>query len=115
VHRQSLSIFLVAPEDFEFGDDWEEEMTFLGSERITLVSENAVAATIPVNTNRLVIFPEPDIETEIRFAINAVASAVSPGKVPLLDPILLTISNLNSLSFWGTTGDFVGVQYFNQI
>jgi hypothetical protein len=89
-------------------------MTFLGSQRIALATGTPVAATIPVNTNRLVIFPEPD-ENEIRFEVNAVASAVSPGKVPLLDPILLTINNLNSLSFWGITGDYVGVQYYNQV
>jgi hypothetical protein len=113
VFTEISSTFLEAPDSTAFGDEWEEEMSYLGSQRIALVTDTPVAATIPLNANRLVIFPEPD-ENEIRFAINAAASAVSPGKVPLLDPILLTISNLNSLSFWGISGDYVGIQYYNQ-
>jgi hypothetical protein len=86
-------------------------MGLLSQERITLSTGVAVNATVPVGCQRVYIFN--DGEDDIRFAINEVATAGSPGLVPPIEPLMFTLNNLVSLSFWGVTGDYVGVHYYS--
>ena len=84
---------------------------YLGSpERLTM-NAGSVAATLPANTNRLVLAAEGG---DVRYAINAVATATSPGYVPAGSIVVIRASNLTSFACYGAVGAFANLVYYQE-
>ena len=85
-------------------------LQYLGAERISL-SGAAQSATLPTNTNHVVLAAEGG---DIRYAVNGTASATSGGYVPAGAICRIRARNITSFSVYGPSGAYANLVYYQE-